>query len=252
MLKHLTLNAKNNFKIVGYTVLKPHRKNKTIVDWVFERVKIYSYIELIIVFCAMMIVKTFNCFGGVFSCKKVLRQTTSNELITTDINSGEYIDKLIKLDIDIIISISCPQLFGANLLEIPKLGCINAHGTLLPMHRGVFGSWWTLYCEDKKAGGTIHTMELRLDAGDIMWQKEFLVKEYDTQYSIAYKTKKIMAQGLIETIKNFEKKVKNPLNNNYKSSYHKAPSKKLGRKFRKKGLRIIKLSNLKEIFLGQY
>ena len=61
----------------------------------------------------MIIVKTLNYFGGAFSCKKVLQQTTSNELITSDINSGEYIEKLLKLDIDIIISISC-----LNCLEL--------------------------------------------------------------------------------------------------------------------------------------
>ena len=54
-----------------------------------------------------------------------------------------------------MVSISCPEIFGNKIISIPKLVCINAHGTLLPKHR-VHGSWWTLFNKDKWAGSTIH------------------------------------------------------------------------------------------------
>ena len=252
MLRYLIENSKDDFKIVGYTILKPHRKNKNILHWILERTRIYSLVELVIVVWAIIIVKIFNLFGNRFSGRQIFQQSSIKEITTSDINAKYYLESLLQLDIDIIISISCPQLFGVKLLEIAKLGCINAHGTLLPRHRGVFGSWWTLYCGDNEAGATIHSMELRLDAGEIMWQKEFSVKNDDTQYSIAYKTKRIMAYGLADTIRNYEDKNKHPLREKYQSSYHKAPTKELGSRFHKNGLRVIKLNDLKKIFSEKY
>ena len=105
----------------------------------------------------------------------------------------------------------------------------------MPRHRGVFGSWWTLFENDDCAGGTIHTMELKLDAGIILWQESFFVNERETQYSIAYKTKMMMAKGILETINNYKNNNIPSISSSYKSSYHRAPTKQQGKEFHKRG-----------------
>tara|TARA_B100000963_G_C22606253_1_gene662652 strand:- start:1361 stop:2170 length:810 start_codon:yes stop_codon:yes gene_type:complete len=252
MIRYILEKKNKDINIVGYTILKPHRKNKNFYHWFMERARIYSFFELMIVFFAMMLVKFFGFFSDRYSVQKIMNQYSVKEFFSDDINSDNYIRLLEPLNLDFIISISCPHLFEEKLLSIPRLACINAHGTLLPRHRGVFGSWWTVYKNDMEAGGTIHTMELKLDAGEILWQEEFLVDKNDTQYSIAYKTKKMMARGLLDAIKNFDKIISNPIQSKYQSSYHRSPSRKLGKDFHKKGNRVLTVRDLKRMLSSKY
>ena len=253
VIRYLVEHQNDNFCIVGATRLQPHRKNKTMKDWLLERTQIYSYWELLITTCFFVYCKVWygllekwGMFNP-FSVKSIYAKKRVKEIVTYDINEQAYLNQLKKLDIDIILSISSPQLFDKNLLNLPKITCLNAHGTLLPRHRGVFGSWWTLYDNDKEIGTTIHTMVERLDAGEIVWQREVPMPEKATQYLIAHHTKKIMAEGLVETLNSYahqEVKIKLPT---YQESYHRAPSKEEGRSFRKKGLRIITLNNARVV-----
>lgn len=251
VIGYLAQHQNENFKIVGATRLQPHRKNKTMKDWLLERTQIYSYWELFITTCFFMygkvwckLVSKFGVFNP-FSVKSIYQKQNINEMDTDDINSSTYLQQLKNLDIDVILSISPPQLFGKELLNLPKIACLNAHGTLLPRHRGVFGSWWMLHDGDKEIGTTIHTMVEKLDAGKIVWQKEIPMPTNATQYAIAYHTKKIMAEGLVETLNQISANGLLAIQSPYQESYHRAPTKAQGKNFHKKGLRVVTFSNAK-------
>jgi len=217
-------------------------------DWLLERTQIYTYWELFITTCFFVYCKIwykllakFGVFNP-YSVNKIYKKYGVQELVTEDINSSNYLQQLQQLDIDVVLSISPPQLFGKELLNIPKKACLNAHGTLLPRHRGIFGSWWMLYEGDKEIGTTIHTMAEKLDAGEVVWQKEIPMPEDATQYAIAYHTKKIMAEGIVEVLTSEKmESIQSP----YKESYHRAPSKEQGKIFHKRGLRVVTFSNSK-------
>ena len=251
VIGYLVEHQNENFQIVGATRLQPHRKNKTMKDWLLERTKIYTYWELFITTCFFVYCKVwYKLLSKIgvynpFSVKAIYEKNKIKELGTQEINSSDYLEQLKKMDIDIILSISPPQLFEKELLELPTKTCLNAHGTLLPRHRGVFGSWWMLFEGDKEIGTTIHTMVDKLDAGEIVWQKEIPMPCDATQYSIAYHTKKIMAEGLVEVLNQYARDKVKPQLSQYKESYHRAPSKEQGETFHKKGLRVVKLSNVK-------
>lgn len=251
VIRYLVEHQNDCFEIVGATRLQPHRKNKTMKDWLLERTKIYTYWELFITTCFFVYCRVWykllaKC--GVFnpySVKSIYGKNGVQEVITEDINSSHYLEQLQKLEIEVVLSISPPQLFGKELLNLPKIACLNAHGTLLPRHRGVFGSWWMLYENDKEIGTTIHTMVEKLDAGEVLWQKEMPMPVDATQYSIAYHTKKIMAEGLVETLNKISQESLKTIESPYKESYHRAPTKKQGKDFHKKGLRVLTLKNAK-------
>jgi len=248
MIKHLIDNQSNDYTVSGFSVLSPSRKNKSILDWFKERANIYSIWELIIVGFAFISAKILTSLKitSIYKNRTLFIKSGIQEIITSDINSHDFINQLMGIEPDIILSISCPQIFQNEILNIPKLYCINAHGTLLPRHRGVFGSFWTLYDGDIIAGSTLHTMELKLDAGKTLWQKSFPVLAKDTQYSIAYKTKKHMAFGLVELFNKIDSKSELvPVQSKYISSYHRAPSSKQGKELKQKGKRIVIISNLK-------
>ena len=251
VIRYLAEHQNDFYQVVGATRLKPHRKNKTMKDWLKERIQIYTYWELFITTCYFIYCKVFYKLlsklgiNNPYSVKAIYEKWKIVEVGTTDINSSDYLNQLENLNLDIILSISPPQLFQKRLINLPKLVCLNAHGTLLPRHRGVFGSWWMLYQEDKEIGTTIHTMEERLDAGEIVWQEAIETPENATQYAIAYHTKKIMAEGLVDTLKGYSKETIKPIPPNYQESYHRAPTKEQGKEFHQQGKRVVTFSNAK-------
>ena len=248
MIKYLIENQNKSYKICSYTILNPSRKNKSLKHWFYERALLYSYVELIIVGFAFLFSKTisFLRIHTNYDSKMLFSKANISQIKTKNVNNKFYIKKVKENNPDIILSISCPQLFKHELISVPKICCINAHGTLLPRHRGVFGSFWTLFYDDKEAGGTIHKMELRLDDGEIIWQKSFPVLQSDTQFSIAYKTKKLMAYGLEESFEAINKGQKTIQPNvHYLTSYHRSPTLEQAKDFKRKGKSIVRLSDLR-------
>lgn len=242
------LENQQAYEVIGATCLKPHRKNKSMTHWFRERTRIYTYSELLIVLRAMLCIKIWKRNKPWYSVRKLYEHFRIPQIETDDINADAYLDQLEQLAPDYILSISPPQLFKERLLGIPKEYCLNAHGTLLPRHRGVFGSWWMIYEGDKEAGATIHTMEVKLDAGEIVFQEEFPVEKEDTQYSLASKTKALLAKGFVQLMENgLEfKPVK------YHESYHRAPTREQGKDFHRKGKKIITRSNKKLVLAERF
>lgn len=258
VIRQLAEKQDEHYQIVGASRLKPHRKNKTMADWLKERTQIYTYWELIITTFYFLYCKLFfNLLSKVgaynpYSVKAIYKKWNIEEIDTQDLNDSQYLDRLEELNIDIILSISPPQLFQKRLINLPNIVCLNAHGTLLPRHRGVFGSWWMLFEDDKEVGTTIHTMEERLDAGEIVWQEEIPLPEKATQYAIAYHTKKIMARGLVETLHNYAEDRVKTIPVQYAESYHRAPTKEQGRAFHKSGKRVVTLGNAKYVLAKKF
>ncbi|MBL4669364.1 MAG: hypothetical protein JKY30_08885 [Flavobacteriales bacterium] len=251
VIRYLVAHQNDNFEIVGATRLQPHRKNKTMKDWLLERTQIYTYWELFITTCffvyCKIVYKILAKLGvdNPYSVKHIYAKNSIKEIETDDINFPFYLTQLRGLDIDVILSISPPQLFGKDLLSLPRKVCLNAHGTLLPRHRGVFGSWWMLFNGDTEIGTTIHTMVEKLDAGEIVWQKEIPMPKNATQYAIAYHTKKIMSEGLVETLDKLSSQSLESIQSPYQESYHRAPSKEQGENFHRRGLRVVTFKNAK-------
>ena len=258
VIRHVIEQQGEAYEVVGATRLKPHRKNKSMKDWFFERTKIYTYWELFLtsilfIYCKVgfKLLEKLGAYNP-YAVRSVYKHNGVKEIATEDINDKAFLEKLRNLKVDVILSISPPQLFAAELINLPNKYCLNAHGTLLPRHRGVFGSWWMLFEGDKEIGTTIHTMEERLDAGEIVWQKAIETPEKATQYSIAYHTKKIMAHGLVEVLRSIHDDNTKVISPQYEQSYHRAPTKELGKEFHAKGLRVINGSNFKMVLAKSF
>ena len=247
VVRHVLEKQGIHYTVVGATRLKPHRKNKRMWHWFVERSRVYTTWELILtawlfVYCKLWRGALFK--RKLFDVDEVYREFGINQVNTADVSDPTYVEQIRDLDVDVIVSVSPPQLLEEPLLSVPK-HCINAHGTLLPRHRGVFGSWWTIYLGDKEAGATIHTMVERLDAGDIVWQEAFSVTPSDTQFSIAFKTKRLLALGLVHVIQTINHGRLRFIPPAYDESYHRAPTKSQGKDFHKKGKRILTIRDFK-------
>ncbi len=84
------------------------------------------------------------------------------------VNCRSYRERV--ADVDVVLSVSSPEIFEAELLSAPAWGCINVHTSKLPQYRGMMPTFWAMYHEDEEFGVTVHTMVEEVDAGKILAQ----------------------------------------------------------------------------------
>lgn len=87
-------------------------------------------------------------------------------------NNPEFIEEVRKMNPDVICVVAYGKILPEELLKIPKLGCINVHGSLLPKYRGAAPIQWAVINGDKKTGITTMYMDVGMDTGDMILKKE--------------------------------------------------------------------------------
>jgi len=97
-----------------------------------------------------------------------------------DINHPIWVEKIRKMEPEIIFSFYYRDIIRQSILDIPPKGCLNLHGSLLPKYRGRCPINWVLINGEKETGLTLHYMTPRPDDGDIAAQKQIEISEEDT------------------------------------------------------------------------
>lgn len=113
--------------------------------------------------------------------------------------SSEY-EYIIEKNPDIIITCAYGQILPSSLLDYPKYGCINVHGSLLPRLRGGAPIHHAIINGDKETGITIMYMDKKMDAGDIISQRSLEIKNTDNLDSIYSSLSTLGSELLIETL----------------------------------------------------
>lgn len=113
--------------------------------------------------------------------------------------SSEY-EYIIEKNPDIIITCAYGQILPSSLLDYPKYGCINVHGSLLPRLRGGAPIHHAIINGDKETGITIMYMDKKMDAGDIISQRSIEIKNTDNLDSIYSSLSTLGSELLIETL----------------------------------------------------
>ena len=108
-------------------------------------------------------------------------------------NTPAFIQLMRELAPDLILSFYYRRLLSRELLDIPRLGGINLHGSLLPKYRGRSPVNWVLINGESETGVTLHTMIEEADAGDIIAQRRVPIDIEDTALTLYHK---LTAQGL--------------------------------------------------------
>lgn len=109
-------------------------------------------------------------------------------------------EKIIALKPDIIITCAYGQIIPEEILNYPKYGCINVHGSLLPKLRGGAPIHHAIINGDKKTGITIMYMDKQMDAGDIISQEEIDILDKDTLDTVYEKMSHLGASLLMKTL----------------------------------------------------
>ena len=119
-------------------------------------------------------------------------------------NNTEFIEKIKELNPDIICVVAYGKILPEEILNIPKYGCINVHGSLLPKYRGAAPIQWAVLNGDKVTGVTTMYMDAQMDTGDIILKKETQISEDETTGELWNRLAKIGGELLVETLKKIE------------------------------------------------
>ena len=119
-------------------------------------------------------------------------------------NNPEFLEKVKKLNPDLICVVAYGKILPQELLDIPKYGCVNVHGSLLPEYRGAAPIQWAVLNGDKKTGVTTMFMNAGMDTGDMILKEEVEIGEDETTGELWDRLKMIGAKLLIKTVKEIE------------------------------------------------
>ncbi|MHA1409202.1 MAG: methionyl-tRNA formyltransferase [Candidatus Odinarchaeia archaeon] len=177
--------------------------------------------------------------GSPYSVQSVLLHQDVRIFKPSNVNGKEFLSILEDFDLNLIVSVASSQIFRKKLLRIPRYGCINVHGALLPKHRGVNPSFWVLLEGEKESGVTVHFMDEKIDTGSIILQRPFPVSENETLDSLSMK---VAVEGAV-AVSDAVSLISDGLDRDSLppqpegGSYHSFPTAEDGRRFRQMGLR---------------
>ncbi|WHL24891.1 MAG: methionyl-tRNA formyltransferase [Candidatus Blochmannia vicinus] len=113
---------------------------------------------------------------------------------------SEMIHIVKKLNVDLIVVVSYGLILPEEILNIPRLGCINVHGSLLPRWRGPAPIQRALEYGDNITGITIIRMDLGIDTGDILHMMPCNILPKDTSYTLSNRLAKMGSSMLLKVL----------------------------------------------------
>ncbi len=117
----------------------------------------------------------------------------------------EFINEIRELNPDVICVVAYGKILPKEILEIPKLGCINVHASLLPKYRGAAPIQWAVLNGDKITGVTTMYMDVGMDTGDMILKQEVEIGEDETTGELWDRLKIVGGKLLVETLRQIEK-----------------------------------------------
>ncbi len=118
--------------------------------------------------------------------------------------NAEFVEELRAFGCDAIAVVAYGQILPREILEMPRLGCLNAHFSLLPRWRGAAPVQHSLLAGNQKTGVTIQYMAQKLDAGDIVTQIEYSIAPDETTGDLWNNLTPIGAEALSQALQQLE------------------------------------------------
>ncbi|MGN0593646.1 MAG: methionyl-tRNA formyltransferase [Hominimerdicola sp.] len=135
-------------------------------------------------------------------------------------NGQEFIEIIKRLDPDCIVVAAYGKILPKEVLEIPKHGCVNIHGSLLPKYRGAGPIQWAVLNDEAETGITTMLMGEGIDTGDILLQSSTKIGENETASELFDRLADMGAELLIDTLEKLENGSITPIKQDEKLASH--------------------------------
>ena len=116
----------------------------------------------------------------------------------------ETLTQLRETDADVFVVVAYGQILSSEILDMPRLGCINVHGSILPQYRGAAPIQWCLYNGEKATGITTMLMDVGMDTGAMLLNATTPITLLDNTQDLAQRLSVIGGDLLVETLFKWE------------------------------------------------
>ncbi|MEM9556366.1 MAG: methionyl-tRNA formyltransferase [Acidobacteriota bacterium] len=117
------------------------------------------------------------------------------------VRAADFMERLEGLAPDVAVVVAFGQIFRRRLLDLPRFGCVNLHGSLLPRWRGAAPIQWSIASGDATTGVTTMRMDRGLDTGPMLLRSELPIGPTDTSEDLAPRLAALGASMMIDTLR---------------------------------------------------
>jgi methionyl-tRNA formyltransferase len=159
---------------------------------------------------------------------------------TQSVNDPKFIQRLRAEEPDVVVSVAAPEIFAPELLNVPRLGCINVHSGRLPHYRGMMPTFWQMQRGEQAITITVHKMAQKLDSGDVLATQSFPLNKSDSLDRVIKGTKREGARLLIRALRGLKDGQVQPIPLDMaEARYFSFPKPSDVREFRRRGHRLL-------------
>jgi methionyl-tRNA formyltransferase len=177
--------------------------------------------------------------GPFYSVESVLQHFQIDYFeVEIDLNKSEYLDKMHKKNIDVLVN-SNSLVLKQELLAIPKIGCLNRHCGLLPAYGGVWPVFQAYRRGERYTGVSVHMMTGRIDDGTVLAHKKVPICPSNTVAELYELCFDLSSQVVIEALDKLRNADYSPDAGGDEPSYYSFPGPSHWRQFRERGGRFI-------------
>ncbi|MDM8549780.1 methionyl-tRNA formyltransferase [Desulfobacterales bacterium HSG2] len=120
------------------------------------------------------------------------------------VRTDEFADRVTACKPDLFVVVAFGHILPQRILEIPRLGAVNIHASLLPKYRGSAPIQWVIINGEKETGVTTMFMDKGMDTGDILLSEKIEIAPDDTSATLHDRLAIVGAELLVKTLKRFE------------------------------------------------
>ena len=161
--------------------------------------------------------------------KQLAKELGLTVITPAKMKSAEAIEELRRYPADMFVVAAYGQILKQEVLDMPRLGSINIHASLLPKYRGAAPIQWAILDGLKETGVTIMHMDAGIDTGNIIMQEKIEIEDTDTGESLFDKLADLGAKAIVKAIPLIERGELTEIPQNHdESSYAKMLSKEMG------------------------
>ncbi len=161
--------------------------------------------------------------------KRLAEEAGLPVLQPTCICNDAFFETISSLRPDLIVVTAYGRILPCRLLDLPRLGTINVHASLLPKYRGAAPIQWALINGEKETGVTIMQIDEGMDTGDILLPVSLPITEEDTGGTLFSKLSELGGQALIEAIAKLKQGTLQPVRQDgFKATYAPMLNKEMG------------------------
>jgi methionyl-tRNA formyltransferase len=155
-----------------------------------------------------------------------------------NVNAPEFLEHLRGLGVDLLLSVSCPQIFKKPLIQLPRMGCLNLHGADLPKYRGLMPSFWMFLNGEPQGAMTLFYVAEGIDVGDVAGKRWFPIHPDETLDQYIRRSRIEGCQLVLDVLDQIEAGVTARTPMTGEGSYYSWPTREAYRKFRLAGRRM--------------